>query len=105
MSKSATGSVIDLEAGKGLQGLNIDIEDLSRMHDGQILNDPAVTDASGKFNISYKPYAFNTTKPGAQARQLKLTIRVGRQVIKEILKNEGAFGDTVDFGKITVHRA
>lgn len=105
MSKSAVGSVVDLENGSGLAGLNIDIEDVSQVHDNQFLNDPLVTDSSGQFNVSYKAYAYNTAKPGAQARQLKLTIRIGRQVLKEIFQNEGAFGDTVDFGQITLHRA
>ena len=105
MSKSAVGFVVNVENGEGLAGLNIDIEDVSQLHDNQVLNTPAVTDSSGQFNVSYKPYAFNTSKPGAQARQLKLTIRIGRQVLKESFQNEGAFGDTIDFGKITLHRA
>lgn len=101
MSKFATGSVVGQETGLGIAGLNIDIEDMSRLHDGQILNkDPFVTDASGNFNLEYAPYAFNTTRPGAQARELRLTIRLGRHVLKEIFQNEGAFGDTIDFDKI-----
>jgi phosphatidylserine/phosphatidylglycerophosphate/cardiolipin synthase-like enzyme len=106
VSKSATGTVVDQENGHGLPGLNVDIEDVSQLHDKRLLNkDPAVTDASGNFNLSYASYAFNTTRPGAQARQLRLTIRVGRHVIKEVFQNEGAFGDTVEFDKIVIPRA
>ncbi len=106
MSKSATGSVVDQESGAGIAGLNVDIEDVSQLHDGRVLNkDPFVTDASGHFNLPYASYAFNTTKPGAQARQLRLTIRLGRLVLKQVFQNEDAFGDTVVFDKIVLPRA
>jgi phosphatidylserine/phosphatidylglycerophosphate/cardiolipin synthase-like enzyme len=107
MSKFATGTVVDQENGHGLPFLNVDIEDVSQAHDKQLLNkDPAVTEnPSGNFKLSYASYAFNTTRPGAQARQLRLTIRVGRHVIKEVFQNEGAFGDTVEFDKIVIPRA
>jgi len=106
MSKLATGRVLDLD-GKGIKGLSIDIEDMSQLHDGRVLNDgeTAPTDNSGAFQVQYKPYAFNTTRPGAQARELKLTVRLGRLVVKEVFQNEGAFGDTVNFGDISLSRA
>src|SRR5216684_93705 len=106
MSKSGVGTIVDQENGSALADLNVDIEDVSQLHDKRLLNsNPTVTDASGNFNLSYAAYAFNSTRPGAQARQLRLTIRVGRHVIKELFQNEGAFGDTVDFGKIVLRRA
>jgi len=106
MSKSATGTIVDQENGSGLAGLNVDIEDVSQLHDQRPLNsNPTVTGASGAFNLSYAAYAFNTTRPGAQARHLRLTVRVGRHVIKEVFQNEGAFGDTVNFGTIVLPRA
>lgn len=106
MSKLATGRVVDLDGG-GIAGLIIDIEDVSQLHDSQVLNQDQThtTDNSGAFQLQYKPYAFNTTKPGAQARQLRLTIRLGRLLVKEVFQNEGAFGDTVNFGDISVARA
>jgi hypothetical protein len=36
---------------------------------------------------------------------LKLIARLGRLVVKEAFQNEGAFGDTVNFGDISVPRA
>ncbi|MBV9391705.1 MAG: hypothetical protein JOY96_07430 [Verrucomicrobia bacterium] len=105
MSRSATGSVVDRETGAGIPGLNIDIEDVSQVHDERVLNEkPVLTDASGNFTISYAPYAFNTTKPGAQARELRLTVRLGRLVLKELFQNEGAFSDTIAFDKIVLPR-
>lgn len=106
MSKLATGRVLDLD-GQGIAGLNIDIEDVSQLHDGRVLNQDQSkpTDSSGAFQVEYKPYAFNTTRPGAQARQLRLTVRLGRVLVKEVFQNEGAFGDTVNFGDISVARA
>ena len=105
MSTSATGSVVD-EKGKGIEGLNVDIEDVSQLHDGQILNqDPVVTDALGNFTLRYAPYAFDPHEPGAQPRKLRLTIRLGRLVLKEVLQNEGDLSDTIAFDKIVLHRA
>lgn len=103
MSRFATGSIVDRESGAGIQGLNIDIEDVSQLHDGRLLNkEPVITDASGNFTISYAPYAFNTSKPGAQPRQLRLTVRLGRLVLKELFQNEEAFSDTIAFDKIVL---
>src|SRR5438105_13210879 len=106
MSKLATGRVLDLD-GRGIAGLIIDIEDVSQLHDSQVLNQDQThtTDNSGAFQLQYKPYAFNTARPGAQARQLRLTIRLGRLLVKEVFQNEGAFGDTVNFGDISIARA
>jgi len=106
MSKFATGRVLDLD-GQGIAGLNIDVEDVSQLHDGQVLNQDQAqtTDSSGAFHVEYKAYAFNTTRPGAQARDMRLAIRLGRLLVKEVFKNEGAFGDTLDFGDISVARA
>src|SRR5580704_269856 len=103
MSRFATGSIVDRESGAGIQGLNIDIEDVSQLHDGRLLNkEPVITDASGNFTISYAPYAFNTSKPGAQPRQLRLTVRLGRLVLKELFQNEEAFSDTIAFDEIVL---
>ena len=106
MSKLATGRVVDLD-GRGIPGLLVDVEDISQLHDHQILNQDQTqtTDNSGAFQVQYRPYAFNTTKPGAQARQLRLTIRLGRLLVKEVFQNEGAFGDSVNFGNISIPRA
>ena len=88
MSTSATGNVVDLE-GKGIAGLNIDIEDVAQVHDGRVLNDkPFVTDDSGDFTFTFPAYDFDTSQPGAQGRKFQLTIRIGRLVLKQVTSDE-----------------
>ena len=105
MSTSATGSVVDQQSGAGIPGLDIDIEDVSQLHDGRVLNAPFVTGPSGVFALTYASYSFDPTAPGKQGRDLRLTVRLGRLVLKEVTQNEGAFSDTITFGKIVLPRA
>jgi phosphatidylserine/phosphatidylglycerophosphate/cardiolipin synthase-like enzyme len=104
MSNSATGKVVDLE-GKGIAGLNIDIEDVSQVHDGRVLNDkPFVTDDIGDFTFTFPAYDFDTSQPGAQGRKMRLTVRLGRLVLKQVTSDEGALTGPLTFDKIVLVR-
>ena len=82
MSTSASGRVVD-QAGAGIPNLNVCLDDISRVNEVSLKK--AATDPAGNFTLA--PYADDVTvsnEPGRQVRQLRLRIKVGEHVVKEI---------------------
>ena len=89
MTTSAVGLVVD-EHDAGIAGLNVVIEDVSQQFD--VLLDSQTTDTNGGFGLRYVGYKFEPGTPGRQIRKLRLRIRVGQHVVKEISPGRPADG-------------
>lgn len=100
MSKSATGTIQD-ESGQGVSGVTIILDDLSVLFDQNLAS--AAAGATGGFNLSYDDdnFADPEHKTG---RLLRLRIRIGRHVIKEIRQRD-VFVDSLSLGTIKVTKA
>src|SRR3954468_16697613 len=97
MTTSAVGLVVD-ENDVGIADLNVVIEDVSQQFD--ILLDSQATNAQGAFGLHYVGYAFAPSTPGRQVRRLRLRVRVGQHVVKEIVQDDPATDDHITFPKI-----
>ncbi len=100
MSNSATGTIQD-ESGQGVSGVTIILDDLSVLFDRNLAS--AAVGATGGFNLSYDDdnFADPEHKTG---RLLRLRIRIGRHVIKEIQQRD-VFVDSLSLGTIKVTKA
>jgi phosphatidylserine/phosphatidylglycerophosphate/cardiolipin synthase-like enzyme len=92
MSTSASGTVLD-ETGKGISGLSVLLEDVSRQFDIKLAT--ATTDTGGNFSLSYAEDIATSTDPGKQSRQLRLRIKLGQRVLKEIAQNDEPASNSV----------
>ena len=97
MTTSAVGLVVD-DHDVGIPDLNVIIEDVSQQFD--VLLDSQTTDAQGAFGLHYVGYQFAPNTPGRQIRKLRLRVRVGQHVVKEVLQDDLATGDHITFPKI-----
>jgi phosphatidylserine/phosphatidylglycerophosphate/cardiolipin synthase-like enzyme len=97
MTTSAVGLVVD-ENDAGIPGLNVVIEDVSQQFD--VLLDSQPTNAQGAFGLHYVGYAFAPSTPGRQVRKLRLRVRVGQHVVKEIVQDDLPTDDHITFPKI-----
>ena len=101
MTTSAVGLVVD-EHDVGISGLNVIIEDVSQQFD--VLLDSQTTNAQGAFGLRYVGYAFAPSTPGRQIRKLRLRVRVGQHVVKEIVQDDLPTDDHITFPKIRLTR-
>lgn len=97
MTTSAVGLVVD-ENDAGIPDLNVIIEDVSQQFD--VLLDSQPTNAQGAFGLHYVGYAFAPSTPGRQVRKLRLRVRVGQHVVKEIVQDDLPTDDHITFPKI-----
>ena len=101
MSTSATGRVVD-ETGTGLGKLGVIIEDISRQFDVNLKD--TVTEDSGSFSLSYAADLVTSASAGQQIRTLRLRIKVGQHILKEIVQVDQPATDTLAFPSITIRR-
>src|SRR6187397_449812 len=101
MTTSAVGLVVD-EHDAGIADLNVVIEDVSQQFD--VLLDSQTTDTNGGFGLRYVGYNFEPSTPGRQIRKLRLRIRVGQHVVKEIVQDDLPTDDHITFPKIKLTR-
>ena len=101
MTTSAVGLVVD-EHDAGIADLNVVIEDVSQQFD--VLLDSQTTDTNGGFGLRYVGYKFEPSTPGCQIRKLRLRIRVGQHVVKEIVQDDLPTDDHIAFPKIKLTR-
>ncbi len=97
MSRSATGSVLDPQ-GAGLSGLRVILHDVSRQYD--MLLKETLTDSTGEFSLNYADDSPEPEKPGEQIRRLRLRIRLGQLVVKEVNRDDDPSQDTLTFDPI-----
>ncbi len=97
MTTSAVGLVVD-EHDVGIPDLNVIIEDVSQQFD--VLLDSQTTNAQGAFGLRYVGYKFEPSTPGRQIRKLRLRVRVGQHVVKEIAQEDLPTDDHITFPKI-----
>ncbi|OAI44436.1 hypothetical protein AYO43_09120 [Nitrospira sp. SCGC AG-212-E16] len=102
MSTSATGSVVD-ENNAGLSRLDVVLEDISCQFDVVLAN--TSTNDQGSFSLTYADHLFVPDEPGKQVRRLRLRIRLGQHVLKEVLQDDPPFQDLLTFDKIKLARA
>lgn len=98
MSKSATGMIQD-ESGHGVSAITVVLDDLSVLFD-QNLGGPQQPHADGSFKFNYSADLF-AVPGGSPARQLRLRIRIGRHVLKEVQRDD-VTSDVLAFGTIKV---
>ncbi len=101
MTTSAVGLVVD-EHDVGIADLNVVIEDVSQQFD--VLLDSQTTNAQGAFGLRYVGYKFAPSTPGRQIRKLRLRVRVGQHVVKEIVQDDLPTDDHITFPKIRLTR-
>lgn len=101
MTTSAVGLVVD-EHDVGLAGLSVIIEDVSQQFD--VLLDSQTSDANGAFGLRYVGYKFAPSTPGRQVRRLRLRVRVGQHIVKEIAQDDLPTDDHITFPKIRLTR-
>jgi hypothetical protein len=101
MTTSAVGLVVD-ENDVGIADLNVVIEDVSQQFD--VLLDSQATNAQGAFGLRYVGYGFAPSTPGRQIRKLRLRVRVGQHVVKEIVQDDLPTDDHITFPKIRLTR-
>jgi phosphatidylserine/phosphatidylglycerophosphate/cardiolipin synthase-like enzyme len=101
MSTSATGKVVD-ENGVGLSQLGVTIEDISRQFD-IALND-TVTDDSGNFTLSYSDDLVTSPAAGEQVRTLRVRIKVGLHILKEIVQTDQSAASPLVIPPVTINR-
>jgi len=82
--------------------LNVVIEDVSQQFD--VLLDSQATNAQGAFALRYVGYKFEPSTPGRQIRKLRLRVRVGQHVVKEIAQDDLPTDDHITFPKIRLTR-
>jgi len=97
MTTSAIGLVVD-EHDVGIADLSVIIEDVSQQFD--VLLDSRTTNAQGAFSLNYVGYKFEPNTPGRQVRKLRLRVRVGQHVVKEIAQEDLPTDDHITFPKI-----
>jgi len=101
MTTSAVGLVVD-EHDVGIGKLIVSMEDVSQQFD--VLLDTQTTTPEGGFGLRYVGYKFEPSTPGRQIRKLRLRVRVGRHVVKEILQDDLPTDDHITFPKIQLTR-
>src|SRR6516225_8757511 len=102
MSSSATGSVID-ESGKGIAGLKILLEDVSRQFDVKLKD--GLTGSDGSFALSYAEDLPSSSDPGKHIRQLRLRVMLGQHMLSEILRSDVPAQQQLAFDPIRLKKA
>jgi len=102
MSTSATGKVVD-EHGAGLPALGVTLDDISRQFDVTLGRDS--TKDAGQFTLTYAPDLGTSSAAGSQVRKLRLRIKLGQHILKEIVQDDQIQGDAIIFPTITLNRA
>ena len=102
MSTSATGKVVD-EHGAGLPALGVTLEDISRQFDVTLGRDS--TKDAGQFTLTYAPDLGTSSAAGSQVRKLRLRIKLGQHILKEIVQDDQIQDDAIIFPTITLNRA
>jgi phosphatidylserine/phosphatidylglycerophosphate/cardiolipin synthase-like enzyme len=101
MTTSAVGLVVD-EHDVGIADLKVVIEDVSQQFD--VVLDSQTTNAQGAFALRYVGYKFEPSTPGRQIRKLRLRVRIGQHVVKEIAQDDLPTDDHITFPKIRLTR-
>jgi len=101
MTTSAVGLVVD-EHDVGIPDLNVIIADVSQAL--EVVLDSQTTNAQGAFGLRYVGYKFEPSTPGRQIRKLRLRVRVGQHVVKEIVQEDLPTDDHITFPKISLTR-
>lgn len=98
-----TGQVVIAGTDTGIQGLVVRAFDIDRLSGDDPLGKPAVTDANGRFTISYGPSSYRIWFPGEDPDIEVRIYGAGERLLWETPKRDGVTSPTLDVGVIEIH--